>query len=218
MELTREAILSGVLTRLAATDTVPMLSKAERDASRWAMLRRIRPGADVWVFAYGSLIWNPAFHFTERRTGLLRGYHRRFCLWACVGRGTRARPGLVLGLDHGGACRGVVYRIAANDVETETDVIWAREMETPEYRPRWLPVRTAAGTVPAIAFVINRHQDRYAGRLPEQRIAAIIATASGHVGTSADYLAQTVAHLDALGIADPAMRRLHRRVSSLRAD
>ncbi len=212
MELTREAIMSGVLTRLAATDTVPMLSKAERDASRRAMLEQRRPGADVWIFAYGSLIWNPAFHFAERRTGLLYGFHRRFCLWACVGRGTRAQPGLVLGLDHGGACRGVVYRIAAADVETETDMIWAREMETPEYRPRWLPVRTAAGTVPAIAFVVNRRQDRYAGRLPDERLASVIATAAGHVGTSADYLAQTVAHLDALGIADAAMQRLHRRV------
>ena len=192
---------------------MPVLSKRERDASRRGLLCASEPDADVWVFAYGSLIWNPAFRFVERRTGLLYGYHRRFCVWACVGRGTATRPGLVLGLDHGGACRGVLYRIAAAEAETETDVIWGREMLTAEYRPCWLPVRTAAGTVHAISFVVDRGQDRYAGRLSDDRIAAIIATAAGHVGSCADYLTQTVTHLQALGIADPALRRLHQRVS-----
>lgn len=215
MELTRETIEAGTLERLAASDTVPVLSKPQRDGSRRALLRKLPHGADVWVFAYGSLIWNPAFRFVERRTALLHGFHRRFCLWTCVGRGTAARPGLVLGLDRGGACRGVVYRIAARDVDTETDAIWAREMTTTEYLPCCLPVRTADGTVPAIAFVMDRRHDRYAGRLSEDRIAAVIATAAGHFGSCRDYLSQTVTHLEALGIADAGLQRLQQRVLKL---
>lgn len=162
----------------------------------------------LWVFGYGSLIWNPCFHFAERRLATARGWHRQFCLWTHLGRGTRECPGLMLGLEQGGACRGVAYRIAPDQVEAELDIIWRREMVTAAYRPIWLRAVTADGPIMAIGFAINRGHERYAGRLEEQRIVEAIATATGPLGPCAEYLFNTTAHLDELGIGDRYLRRL----------
>ena len=171
----------------------------------------------VWLFGYGSLIWNPAFHFTDRLTGTVHGYHRRFCLWTHLGRGCPERPGLVLGLERGGSCRGAAFHIAPEAVEEELAIVWRREMLSGAYVPRWVRVRTALGDVRAITFVINHAHERYARLLPDDRVAEVIATAEGFLGPCADYLINTVDHLAALGIHDRPLERLRAQVLAHRS-
>src|SRR6185503_17148909 len=137
VKLTRESILDGSFhasVRATLGANVRFLTDAERAAQVTAILARApRPGR-VWVFAFGSLIWNPAFHFVERRTARIHGFHRQFCLWARAGRGSPECPGLMLSLVSGGSCTGVAYRIARGAVVTELDVLWRREMSTMAYR------------------------------------------------------------------------------------
>ena len=159
-------------------------------------------GDDLWVFAYGSLMWRPEFPVAERRVGLVRGHHRRFCLLQRRFRGTPERPGFVLALDRGGLCRGVAFRIAGAEIREALMPVWRREMRGQGYVARWLPVATEGGTVPALTFLVNRASDRYAGRLPEAEIAEKIAAACGHAGPSAEYLLRTVEACERLGIRD----------------
>ena len=215
--LSRETVQAGALrAQIEATDpTMELLSDAEHRRSVRAMLRdRPDGGGDVWLFAYGSLIWNPLIHFVEKRIGTVRGYHRCFCLWSRTGRGTVAKPGLTLGLERGGCCRGVAYRIAESQAAQELEIIWRREMLTGAYAPRWLKIETAGGPLHAIAFLVNRVHTRYAGRLPEEKIIAAIAEAHGPLGACATYLFNTVAHLEQLGISDRRLKRLRDRVAA----
>ncbi len=179
MALTRDSIRSGAVHRLIADLGIEMrvLSEAELAASRSATLAGVDLSAGVWLFGYGSLIWNPAFHFTDRLIGRIFGWHRRFCLWTHLGRGCPERPGLVLGLERGGSCRGVVFHIAPEVVEEELEIVWRREMISGAYVPRWVEVRTALGPVPAIAFVINHAHERYARDLSDEEVAEVLATA-----------------------------------------
>ncbi|MCJ2066018.1 gamma-glutamylcyclotransferase [Methylobacterium sp. J-088] len=159
-------------------------------------------GSAVWVFAYGSLMWNPEFPVAERRIGTVRGFHRRFCLLQRRFRGTPERPGVVLALDRGGLCRGIVFRLPNSEIREALMPVWRREMRGRGYVARWLPVATAAGTVSALTFLANRASDRYAGRLPDPEIAEKIAVACGHKGPSAEYLFRTVEACERLGIRD----------------
>ncbi len=213
MSLTREQIQSGWVQQMAreAGHTMKVLTDDELATSRRDMLARA-PSKEIWVFGYGSLIWNPAFHFDERRIGVIHGFHRRFCLWTTLGRGSPDCPGLMLGLDRGGSCRGVVLRITPELVESETDVLWRREMVSNAYVPAWVRASTDTGEVWAIAFTINRHHDRYAEKMSEDKAADVIARAVGRVGPCRDYLLNTVDHLKQLGIHDRAMARLAEKV------
>lgn len=213
MSLTREQIQSGWVQKMAqeAGHTMKVLTEEELAASRQEMLA-CAPSQDIWVFGYGSLIWNPAFHFVERRIGTIHGHHRRFCLWTTLGRGSPDCPGLMLGLDRGGSCRGVVLRIAPEFVDSELDVLWRREMVSNAYVPTWVRATTDEGDVHAIAFTINREHERYAEKMSEEKAADVIARAAGRIGPCRDYLLNTVEHLDQLGIHDRAMKRLAERV------
>jgi cation transport protein ChaC len=173
--------------------------------------------APVWVFAYGSLMWNPEMRFAERAPARLYGYHRSFCLYSPEYRGTRERPGLVLGLDRGGSCRGIAYRLPAESLAEEMDRLWVREMTGEVYALRRLAAAIPAGPIAAYAFTVRRDSRDYAGRLPPDRIARIIAASSGDRGTGRDYLANTVRHLEALGIADGPLHRLEILVRGLAA-
>jgi cation transport protein ChaC len=216
--LTRENIRSGAVRRLAAErGLMRILSDEELAASLGAMLRGVDLSAGVWVFAYGSLIWNPAFHFTDRVVGRVYGLHRRFCLWTHLGRGCPERPGLVLGLERGGCCRGVAYHIAPEAAREELDIVWRREMLSDAYVPRWVDVRTPMATVRAITFTINQAHERYARGLSDDEAAVAIAGAAGFLGPCADYLINTVDHLAALGIHDRPLERLRARVLARRA-
>jgi cation transport protein ChaC len=169
----------------------------------------------VWVFAYGSLMWNPEIGFAEARPGVLHGYHRSFCLYSRDYRGTPERPGLVLGLDRGGSCRGIVYRLGPERVGEALDRIWAREMTGMVYRMRRVTVRTAGGAVTAQACVVRRDSPDYAGRLAPEEAARLLAAAVGGRGTGRDYLANTVAHLAALGIRDRLLQQIAARVDGI---
>jgi cation transport protein ChaC len=200
------SLLAGIRARLPPDMIVR--SDAEIEASLDTTLAGHDPAQDVWVFGYGSLMWNPAFTFAEQRVGLVRGYHRRFCLWLQTGRGSPDNPGLMLALDHGGVCRGVAFRIPAAQARGELLLIWRREMFGTAYMARWVQVRMLEATVPAITFVVNRAMPRYAGKISDEEAARHIATASGALGSCASYLENTMGHLRALGIRDAGLERI----------
>ena len=169
----------------------------------------------VWIFAYGSLMWNPEMPFAERRPALLRGFHRSFCLYSRDYRGTPERPGLVLGLDRGGSCRGIAYRLPPKGLSAAIDRVWAREMAGQVYDMRSVHVATPQGKIAAYAFTVRRDNQDYAGRLNSDEAARIIAAAVGGRGTGREYLANTVRHLEELGIAEGPLHRIEERVRAL---
>jgi cation transport protein ChaC len=167
------------------------------------------PGRDFWVFGYGSLIWRPGFPHLEVRPALLRGYHRRFCVYSMRYRGTPDAPGLVLGLARGGSCRGLAYRVPAAEGQNVVDYLYEREMVTGIYHPRWLKVRLDDGReVEAASFVVDTHHTQYAGRLNRRETAEFILQGEGGRGTCYEYLANTVRHLEALDMHDRALHEL----------
>lgn len=181
---------------------------AEREATRVKALQD-RSDRDLWVFAYGSLMWDPAFHFAEVRTAQLTGFHRRFCLRSRLGRGSFDNPGLMAALDHGGACNGLTFRISSEAIETETRILWSREMMMLAYDPVILDVTTPQGTVEALAFVINRASENYLEEVSLQESAGLIARARGLYGSNLDYLDNLAEHLTQLKIEDEDFTRLH---------
>ncbi len=194
------------------------LSDADRAASLRGMLA-VRPNTDdVWVFAYGSLIWRPCFAYVERLKATLTGYQRRFSVWTLIARGTPAAPGLGLALEEGnGACHGVAYRLAPKCALAGLDNLWAREMLTSIYHPRWLTVTVDRREITAIAFVVDKANVQYAGVLPTAERAAIIAAAHGKLGSCRDYLANTVAELATLRIDEPELKALLQEVDAIAA-
>ncbi len=164
--------------------------------------------APLWVFGYGSLMWNPGFPFMRRAPALLRGYHRRFCIYSHHYRGTPERPGLVLGLARGGACRGVAFEVAPDQARPTLAYLWRREMVSEVYRPALLGVETPEGRVPACTFVARPGHEQYCLLTEPEDMAALICQGHGLMGPNCEYLFNTVRHLDELGIADRALRRL----------
>ena len=169
---------------------------------------------DIWVFGYGSLMWNPGLDYDVRRVATIYGYHRNFCLWSRINRGTPDSPGLVLTLERGGSCRGLAYRLTRGRGRDRDELsrLWRREMSMGSYRPRWLEVRSGDETYEALAFVVNRRCTGYAGKLPIETMVQAIATARGKYGSSADYLFKTEAALAEHGIRDERVRLLAERV------
>jgi glutathione-specific gamma-glutamylcyclotransferase len=217
--LTRDTIEGDFIRRMLQESGLPytIRSDAELEQSLEATLRQrpggpVMAGEDVWLFAYGSLIWNPAFEFREQATGTIHSWHRRFCLSTPMGRGSPQHPGLVLGLDRGGSCRGVAFRIAAHKVRRELQVVWRREMIADSYLPRWANLHVNGEKIPTIAFTINPMSGNYQPKITLAETADRIAVAAGDLGSSADYLFNTVAGLEAAGIADVWLTRLKRLV------
>ena len=160
-----------------------------------------------WVFGYGSLMWNPGFAFEEQATARLLGRHRRLCVVSRHHRGSAERPGLVMGLDRGGSCRGVAYRVPAEAAAATLAYLDEREIaHYPVYRRAVLPVvldgADGARRVAAVAYVVERSDPDYAGHLSVEQQAAIVASARGLSGDNRDYLASTVRHIHALGLTD----------------
>lgn len=192
------------------------LTDEELSASLAATLAAKPKRAGWWVFGYGSLLWNPLFPFVEAKPARLRGLHRSFCLWSLASRGRPDAPGLVLGLDRGGCCRGVAYRLPASLALGELRLLWRREMVTGAYSPRWLRLDCDGRTITAIGFVVRRSHRQYAGRLAVDEQARIIAAAAGAFGSSADYLERTRVALVTHGVIDPYLEALASRVAALR--
>ncbi len=175
------------------------------------------PQGELWVFGYGSLMWDPGFTHDYSCSALVRGYHRAFCIYSVRHRGTHEKPGLVLGLNRGGACRGIAYRVPAAQVAGAVDVLWEREMPRGTYVPRLLRVAMGVAVVNALAFVANTRHTSYAGDLAFDDTAQVIACCSGQRGHNADYLCNTLRHLEDLGVRDAKLHTLYRRVLDLQA-
>jgi cation transport protein ChaC len=169
-------------------------------------------GEPVWIFAYGSLLWDAELRDVATDPALLHGYHRSFCLLSYDYRGTAANPGLTLGLDRGGSCRGAALRLTTDAL----DRIWHREMSgRPVYAARLLRVQTANSARRTLAFTALRSCPDYAGSLPLDEAARMILGAAGRRGTCRDYFENTLRHLEQLGFADRPLRRLAERVRAL---
>ena len=162
----------------------------------------------VWVFGYGSLMWNPDFKLVEKRTGDLKGYHRSLCLKSIVYRGTPNYHGLVFGLDIGNSCQGMVYRIAEENIYSEMQKIWEREMFAGTYIPTWVNVRTKQGSVSAVTFVINHKHEHYIPNLELEEIVERVVRAQGICGSCHEYVQNTVKSLHHLGLRDHYLEHL----------
>ena len=193
-----------------------LLSEAAIEGSLNRALAERNSDEPVWVFGYGSLIWNPLMRFAERRVAKVRGYHRGFYLWSKINRGSPEKPGLVLALDRGGSCGGVAYRLHPEHVMEEFKLLWRREMLAPAYFARWVDAHTDSGVVKALTFVVDRSTGEYAGRLSDDDIVSIALGAHGHFGSCADYLLDTAMSLEQHGISDQRMRRLARLLMARR--
>jgi glutathione-specific gamma-glutamylcyclotransferase len=210
MTLSRAALASGRLGRMVARadPQLVVLNEAQRQQSLSALLETHPPGTDVWVFGYGSLIWNTTIRAAEHRIVHTNGFHRRLCVLTRVARGSPDHPGLMLGLDRGGSCAGKAFRIVASRIRHELDLLWRREMVDDAYRPAWIVVRTPEESFSAIAFVARRGHRRYVPPMADLEAAQMVAGARGRFGFCLDYVAETSAHLDRLGIPDRHLARI----------
>ena len=190
------------------------LSPTELLASLREALTPWRRGTPFYIFAYGSLMWNPEFAFDARHVATLRGYHRAFRIWSRINRGTPENPGLVLTLECGGSCRGLIYRISPDRVQEEMSRIWKREMTFGSYRPKWLNCVVGDGAIRALAFTVNRTCSGYAGRIPEEVVVEAMASAKGRYGPAYDYLFKTTETLREHGIRDARVEHLAQLVRS----
>jgi glutathione-specific gamma-glutamylcyclotransferase len=164
---------------------------------------------DLWVFAYGSLMWDPAFHFAEVRRGRISGYARRFILKDTFGaRGTPEIPGLMAALDGGLGCDGLAFRIAGNEVRQESGYLWRRELLGYVYKPVFAKVATDFGEIEALTVIADRESEFICPDLTQEEQVRYIATGSGFLGTSLQYIENIAAHFEALGIADPDVEEL----------
>lgn len=211
---------------MSARPTKPLpttrLTEAALAGSIAETLKGWNPRADLWLFAYGSLMWSPNCDYSQRRSARVFGYHRSFCLWSRINRGTPDNPGLVLALERGGSCHGFAYRIPRGCVHELMMPLWKREMLYGSYRPSWVKCHftdsTSVRSQRALAFVINAEASGYCGHLTESERVACIVNGKGIYGTSAEYLFKTVEALDQLGIHDVSLHRLARRVNERMAE
>ena len=219
--LSRDMLESGVVQKLALDrdgENSTVLSEDQLRASRRHYIADDYNGPDIWVFGYGSLIWNPLITFEDKLFGRLYGYHKRFCLWTRLGRGSPDQPGLVLALDHGGSVRGVVFKIAAERAAHEMDILWRREMINNSYNPKWLNVHTQEGIKHALCFVARHDAPGFAEKMSDEQTADIIAQATGFLGPCRQYLFETSEALQRAGIDDPALSRLAEMVRARQTD
>ncbi len=219
--LTREDLTSERIDAIVAEARAAgydfFLSSSEREASLNEALRLQPTGEETWIFAYGSLMWNPALDYAEVQPCTLDGWRRSFCFWTPMGRGTPELPGLMLALADGGQCEGIAYRLSPEVARQELGLLWNREMLAGVYRPRWVPTKLRDGrTVSAVTFVVETGHCQYCGDLPIERAAFHIAFAEGRRGACREYLTNTAEHARSLGIHDPYLEELVTRVARLR--
>jgi glutathione-specific gamma-glutamylcyclotransferase len=199
-----------------AAETEPVPQQRLSDEALHAMLDATlgdwNGRTPLWVFGYGSLMWKPEFDHDRRVPARVFGYHRKLCLRSIKYRGTFDHPGVVAGLDRGGSCAGIAYRLPATVVRDQLPLLWEREMFMGSYAARWLRARRLddATDLRALAFIVRTDGINYCGGLSEAELVMILRTARGSFGTSLDYLQRTVQALRADGLRDPHLERLAR--------
>ena len=196
--------MSSIYSALHLRDPQPMLDAA---------LRTWGGHQDLWVFGYASLIWRPEFASVEQRPATVHGWHRALTMRSRVNRGTPECPGLVFALVRGGSCRGMAYRIERRTGAAELERLWAREMPTGVYDPKWLACRTPDGPVQALAFTLSRSSPAHIGSLTDPQMVEVLRCATGRFGSTLEYLLETASSLHGCGIRD---RDIERRVALAR--
>jgi cation transport protein ChaC len=164
--------------------------------------------AELWVFGYGSLMWRPGFAFAESAPALLKGAHRALCVYSIVHRGSHAEPGLVLGLDHGGACKGVAFRVSEGAEDETLAYLREREQVTDVYIEAVRPVRLLDGSgrvLKALTYLVDRSHSQYAGDLPLEAQISIVKSGKGQAGGNVEYVMKTLKHLEESGVHDPLL-------------
>jgi cation transport protein ChaC len=216
MELTAELVarVARIVVDAGPSPGAVYLTDEDYDAAVRSKLAEA-PAEGIWLFGYGSLLWKPACEFAESRVAMVRGWHRSFCIRVARFRGTRDLPGLMMALDRGGQCRGKVFRIPAEQAEASLHALFRRELvvKPPGTPARWLAAQTSEGPIRAIGFVVDRGSKFYSGKLAPDEVADIVSKAAGHWGSCAEYLRETVAHLEELGIRDRNLWRLQELVA-----
>jgi len=219
MDLTAELVAR---VHRAVPDTGPspgFLHMGEEDYDRVTgeLLKDYPPNEDLWIFAYGSLMWRPACDIDGQEPARLNGWHRKFCIRIARYRGTAENPGLMMALDRGGSCRAVVQHLPATAARDRLGQLVRREMSSKEHptnRPRWVSVDTGGRQRRAIVFAVVRSSPYYSGDLSLEQIATVLARAVGHWGSGAEYLMNTVQQLETLGIHDRNLWRLQQLVAA----
>ena len=167
-------------------------------------------GKDIYIFAYGSLLWNPTFEYEEQSSAKIYGFHRKFCMITKLGRGSFANPGLMLGLDKGGSCKGIVYKLKKMHQIKEIDLLFKREMITGSYIPKLLKTRMHSGEiVTSLAFTVDQKNENYVRNLSIIETAKLISNAHGFLGSCEEYLNYTISSLTELNIVDKKMNDIY---------
>ena len=213
MVLNRQALESKLLQQLLAHPQLNLKIWSDEELLQSIELTlQQQPSEQLWIFAYGSLIWNPLFDYLDRRSVIVEGWQRQFCLSAPVGRGTIDNPGLVLGLKPGNYCQGIAYRLPIDkNLRSELLLLWRREMVVGSYIPKWITGTIGNRQIDLLAFTVNSQHSVYVN-LPFDEVVESLATAEGVLGSSAEYLTYTVRGLLAEDIADPQLIELDRLV------
>ena len=215
---TNGAIYKELIEQAERDGLVKRLNDETRMASLDTVLAQIPPNADVLIFAYGSLVYNPGFDFVAQERAFLCGYRRQFNLWLPMGRGTPENPGLVLGLEpSAGRCSGILFHIAHNQVQVQLTRLWDREMLTGIYNPQWVDVHTDKRVCRALTFVNNTSHERYAPNIHPRTVAKHMATAEGALGSAFEYLTNTLHHLNCAGIHDDYLNKILDMAHNLRS-
>ena len=176
------------------------------------------PKGDLWVFGYGSLMWSPGFSYSQKTRGRIHGYHRALCILSTRYRGTKRKPGLVMGLCRGGSCWGMAYRVHAEGVRRALARLWQREMPRRVYAPRLLQVQIPGGRqVRALAFLADPTHPAYVHELDLHGRARLVAQGIGQRGTAVDYIRNTLEHMRELGVSDPHLERILETADAIRS-
>ena len=172
--------------------------------------------AELWVFGYGSLMWQPGFAFETSAHGLLKGAHRSLCVYSEFHRGTKEQRGLVLGLDRGGACRGIVFRVKAGAEDETIAYLREREQVTAVYVEAYRKVKLLDGSgrvLDALTYLVDRNHAQYAGALPLEEQLRLVRGGRGLSGANIDYVLNTLRHLEEEGVHDPHLAALAARIA-----
>lgn len=208
-----------IVANVALPDYLALRTEEDHKGDVEEILSSRPPADDLWLFAYGSLLWKPAFDHVEEVPAVAWGWHRAFCMRIRTLRGTPEQPGLMMALDHGGRCRGVAVKLSSADLESQVDRLVRREMPVkrtdgvPVHTARWIRVQIGERSAFAVSYVINRKDPSYAGRMTLAEVADVLSSSCGHAGSCAEYLYQTVTQLRARGIHDSRLWRLQELVA-----